>query len=48
MAFYQKVIANPDSYQLLCANCNVIKRVELAEHIGVRVYERVVPTVTTA
>lgn len=27
-AFYSKVLANPDDYQLLCANCNWIKKVE--------------------
>lgn len=30
-------------YQLLCANCNVIKRFEQNEH-GARVYERAIPT----
>lgn len=53
MAFYRKVLTNRDQYQLLCANCNVIKRIEEGEHIGVRVYERAIPvaltmTVTTA
>ena len=35
-AFYQKVIDSVDTkegvYQLLCANCNVIKRIENEEH----------------
>lgn len=44
MAFYTKVVANPGEYQLLCANCNWIKKHEREEHIGVRVYERQVPT----
>jgi 5-methylcytosine-specific restriction endonuclease McrA len=26
--FYAKVLANPDDYQLLCANCNTIKKWE--------------------
>lgn len=31
-------------YQLLCANCNVIKRIERGEHAGVRKYAK--PTAT--
>lgn len=30
--FYDKVLANPADYQILCANCNTIKRVECGEH----------------
>lgn len=36
--------ANPAAYQLLCANCNVIKRMTMGEHKGARVYERVILT----
>jgi hypothetical protein len=32
--FYKIVLANPHPYQLLCANCNWIKRVERREHVG--------------
>jgi hypothetical protein len=35
--------ATPGRYQLLCANCNVIKRFDRREHVG-RVYERTIPT----
>jgi hypothetical protein len=38
---------NPDDYQLLCANCNVIKRHVNGEHRGERVYRRDVSTVRT-
>ena len=31
---------NPDLYQLLCANCNIIKRFECGEHVGAREYVR--------
>jgi hypothetical protein len=30
-AYYAKVLANPDDYQLLCANCNWIKKHERQE-----------------
>jgi len=30
-AYFTKVLANPDLYQLLCANCNVIKKIEQQE-----------------
>lgn len=43
-AFYNKVRASLSEYQLLCANCNQIKRIEDGEHVGNRVYEREVPT----
>jgi hypothetical protein len=45
--FRAKVIANPESYSLLCANCNQIKRIENAEHIGRRIYRRIAPTQRT-
>lgn len=31
-AKYQRVRDNPEKYQLLCANCNAIKRIENGEH----------------
>jgi hypothetical protein len=34
-------------YQLLCANCNQIKRMENKEHKGSRVYPRIIPTGNT-
>ena len=37
------VLAHPDEFQLLCANCNTIKRIEEREHIGTRDYGRVPP-----
>lgn len=40
----RRVREHPDHYQLLCANCNVIKRIALKEHVGGRVYDRVVMT----
>jgi hypothetical protein len=43
-AFYKKVLANSDRYQLLCANCNCIKRIEDAEHVGDRIYDRMLHT----
>lgn len=43
-AFYKKVVDHPDEYQLLCANCNWIKKHEDAEHVGNRDYGRVLPT----
>lgn len=42
-AFYKKVVDNPDAYQLLCANCNAIKKHEQSEMFGARVYARVAP-----
>ena len=41
--WYAHVLAHPDEFQLLCANCNVIKRIEEREHIGTRDYGRVPP-----
>lgn len=38
------VLANRDDFALLCANCNVIKRIENAEHVGERDYGRVPPS----
>lgn len=38
------VRSDPDEYQLLCANCNIIKRMTLGEHVGARVYVRNPPT----
>lgn len=32
LKFYRYVAAHPDEYQLLCANCNTIKRSVLKEH----------------
>jgi hypothetical protein len=32
--FYLYVLAHPEEFQLLCANCNQIKRIEMAEHGG--------------
>ena len=34
--FYRHVLANPKRYQLLCANCNWIKRYEMGESNAVR------------
>lgn len=42
--FYKKVLDNPGMYQLLCACCNIIKRLEEGEHVGNRDYGRVPPT----
>ncbi len=39
-AFVERVRANRSDYQLLCANCNGIKRIEDGEHVGHRVYPR--------
>jgi hypothetical protein len=30
--FYEYVAANPLKFQILCANCNAIKRIENSEH----------------
>ncbi len=30
--YYQKILAHPETFQILCANCNVIKRMENGEH----------------
>lgn len=43
-AFYKTIRENPDEYQLLCANCNAIKRIENNEFVGARVYQRNAPT----
>jgi hypothetical protein len=43
-AFYAKVLANPEAYQLLCANCNWIKKYENKES-GRAPGLRVVPAV---
>ncbi len=40
----RRVREHPDRYQLLCANCNIIKRMTQGEHVGSRVYERVIMT----
>lgn len=37
------VIRDSTPYQLLCANCNVIKRIENNENVGTRVYARQIP-----
>jgi len=42
-AFYRKVRANRENYQLLCADHNIIKRIENEEHKGAREYVRVPP-----
>lgn len=39
-----RVRATPELFQLLCANCNIIKRFETGEHVGARQYTRVVVT----
>lgn len=31
---YQRMMENPDDYQILCANCNAIKKIECGEHPG--------------
>lgn len=36
--YLKKVIENPQDYQLLCANCNWIKRVNNKEHGGATPY----------
>ena len=41
---YAFVLAHRDEFQILCANCNVIKRIEEKESVGARDYARVVPT----
>ena len=33
-AYIKQVLGRPDKYQLLCANCNWIKRYEQGEHIA--------------
>jgi hypothetical protein len=43
-ALYRRIIAGVSGYQLLCANCNMIKKHEQSEHVGRRVYERSIPT----
>jgi hypothetical protein len=40
LKFYDKVLANPDLYQLLCANCNALKRLDNDEMRGNRDYGR--------
>lgn len=35
IALYKRVVANPDSYQCLCANCNWIKRAEEHEYMAI-------------
>lgn len=40
----KRVRANPSRFQVLCANCNSIKRVEEGEHTGPRKYESIVVT----
>lgn len=42
--YYAEVLANPDQFQLLCANCNVIKRMANGEHRDKATYTRRVPT----
>lgn len=42
--FYNKVLANLDDYQLLCANCNTIKRFENNEISGPRNKSRKIAT----
>jgi len=42
-AYYKTILANPDKYQLLCANCNWIKRYEKEEYRW-----NVIPRLTTA
>jgi len=37
------ILAGAEGYQVLCANCNVIKRYDNAEHKGDRVYTREEP-----
>jgi hypothetical protein len=39
----QAILAGSTEFQLLCANCNWIKKFELAEHVGERDYGRTVP-----
>jgi hypothetical protein len=40
--FYAKVLAHPEDYALLCANCNQIKKHEEGETVGRRTYARAV------
>lgn len=47
-AYYKTVLAHPERYQLLCANCNWIKRAENAEHRWRDVAVGVTPRLTTA
>ena len=45
-ALYRRVIAGQtEGLQLLCANCNIIKRVVQKESVGARVYTRTFRTV---
>lgn len=46
---YRRILADAASgdYALLCANCNWIKRAELGEVVGGRVYERAIPVTET-
>jgi len=32
--YYRAMLSDPDSYQILCANCNWIKKYENSEHAG--------------
>ncbi len=41
------VTESPSRYQLLCGNCNCIKREENGEHCGARVYQRQIITART-
>jgi hypothetical protein len=43
--YYNKVIENPDLYQLLCANCNWIKRFENGEDARTNPRVRNIPTI---
>jgi hypothetical protein len=44
-ALYRRIIAGDCSdVQVLCANCNIMKKIDLQEHVGDRVYQRQVPT----
>lgn len=41
----RQVRATPAKFQLLCANCNIIKKIEQGEHVGARTYTRGAPAV---
>src|ERR1044072_9403484 len=43
-AVLRAVREEPGGYQLLCANCNIIKRMVNGEHVGERKYDRVILT----
>lgn len=45
LALLRQATLEPGRFQLLCANCNIIKKLERLEMVGIRVYERTAPAV---